>query len=156
MPIYVDIDGVCADFNGWLRQYIPELNEDMWRNNRTPILDMMATHIDRCFIDSRPLHMLEYFSHLYTSSEYVVFLSAAPAEWENSDLGIQAERNKATWLANHIPNFDPARLICTNGHGGKLAFAAPGAVLYDDMQRTITQWNAKGGFGFHTVGMPVV
>lgn len=146
MKIYIDMDGVIADFQGWIKQHIPDINEDMWRNSDIP-WKFMSDNYTECYLTLNHLHFLQYADYLYNNLNDVKFLTALPKEWWDNTKGEIAMLNKTTWLENHINNFNADDVIFTPGASAKLKYAGFGTVLYDDREDTIHAWNKTGGIG---------
>lgn len=151
MMIYIDMDGVIADFEGWITSVLPEVTEDDWRYNDSP-WKVLDENIETVYRDLKPLHLLPYINYMYNSLDNVKFLSAVPKKWAGSDFWDKAVANKRTWLLKHIDNFQVRDAIFTKGAGDKINYMKPGDVLYDDRQDTIDTWNEAGGLGIHVKG----
>ena len=143
--IYIDMDGVIADFEGWMKTHIPDINESMWKTSRP--WKVMEDNYKDVYLDLKPLHLLEHMSHLYNSLDNVKFLTAIPHAWWDTPKGSYAKLNKTEWLQKHINNFNINDVIFTAGAMQKIQYVEPGAVLYDDREDTIEAWNKAGGTG---------
>ena len=152
MKIYIDMDGVIADFHGWMKSHVPDITEDMWRNTNIP-WDVMNDNYRECYLDLEPLHLLGHANYLYNSLPNVKFLTAIPTDWWMDYKGDIAMLNKTMWLERYINNFEDEDVLFTPGAGGKIKYAEQGAVLYDDREDTIRSWNEAGGIGIHVKGM---
>ena len=152
MKIYIDMDGVIADFHGWMKFHIPNIDENMWRNTNIP-WQVMNDNYQVCYLNLEPLHLLEHMNYLYNSLDDVKFLTAIPTDWWDNHKGEIAKLNKTLWLEKYINNFNDDDVIFSRGAHDKIQYAEPGAVLYDDREDTISAWNHAGGIGIHVKGL---
>lgn len=151
MKIYIDLDGVIADFHGWIKQHIPDINEDMWRNTDIP-WKFLNENYKIVYRDLKPLHLLPQMNYLYNHLDNVKFLTALPNEFWDNEKGNIAKQNKTYWLKKHITNFNSNDVIFTPTAKAKIKYAEHNAVLYDDRQDTIQAWNNAGGIGILVKG----
>jgi|TARA_B110000908_G_C10231739_1_gene440983 hypothetical protein len=151
MMIYIDMDGVIANFSGWMKQHIPDLDESMWKGTGRPWKVMKENYKD-VYLNLEPLHLLSYANHMYNNLERVKFLTAIPHSWWDTQEGEQAMINKRLWLERYIDNFSYEDVIFTAGAKDKIKYVEENAVLYDDRQDTIDAWNEAGGTGIHVKG----
>ena len=152
MTVYIDMDGVIADFESWIKTILPDITEDDWRYSKGP-WEVMDDNSDIVYRDLAPLHLLSHMNYLYNNLDNVVFLSAIPYQWCGTDKWDKAISNKLHWLNNNIENFKSTDAIFTKGASDKLNYLIPGDVLYDDREDTITKWNAAGGIGINVKGL---
>jgi 5'(3')-deoxyribonucleotidase len=139
VKIYIDCDGVLADFDGWKAEIAktrPEVNDD------TKGLWSVVKDEDHFYLN---LPMLpdaqELMSFLRETEIPLAILTALPRRNTVPD----AESDKRTWIKKYIDpsiefNIGPFAIDKQN-------FAKPGRVLIDDNDKNIAQWNAKGGIG---------
>lgn len=150
--IYIDVDGVIADFNFWISQY-GEFTEDDWAKTNKP-WKIMEEHIDVLYSNLNPLDLLVHFNNLYQYGN-CKFLSAAPYQWYETELWNKAVENKLSWMRKHIENFKDEDLIVTRGANKKLDFCKTNYVLYDDRKDTVEKWINAGGIGIYVKGRPI-
>mgnify|MGYP000042805701 CR=1 FL=1 len=151
MTIYVDMDGVIADFESWIMSILPDITEDDWRYNDGP-WNVMADNVDIIYRNLKPLHLLPHFNNLYQVHGDVKFLSAIPTQWFGTEKWDKAVNNKVSWLLNHIDDFLVSDAIFTKGASDKINYMKPGDILYDDRQDTVDAWTKAGGVGIHVKG----
>lgn len=135
--IYVDSDGVCADFEAYYEEAFKHRHDsvadaEMWKN--------INAHGQ--FFANLPLipGTLEFIKNFQLTHD-VVILTACP----KSDYQRAALQKKAYFKAHVDPN-----LIVLPVLGGKNKFLfmqKPGDVLIDDFDKNIVPWNEAGGFG---------
>ena len=138
--IYLDLDGVIADFRKRyleLFQTSPE-NDD----NRKRFGDRFAKFIhskEFATLDLMP-DALELLSHLTTTGVPVEILSSTARPVSNVTISHQ----KQTWLDNHGITY-PA--VFVPGKQFKAKYANPNSILIDDTYSNIEEWNKAGGVG---------
>ena len=146
MTIYLDMDGVIADFFGGLAKFY---NVDHWKKIPDKEASIMALKGTRFFYD------LETFETSNTLVEYVKKISHEKnIDWGICSSPLRGDRDnsaywKRCWLAKHefMPRVE--NLIFT---GMKEKFAtnhldgSPN-ILIDDKPTNIRNWNLKGGIG---------
>lgn len=149
--LYVDMDGVLADFyNRFIELFKQHPERDYPSNNQAKkdyqnkwhkfikddhfaTLDPMPDlQIGLLFLNEKAKHM-----------PVNILGSTARAEFLN-----ELTRQKTIWLRRYDINFNT---IFVPGKSLKQHYAKPGRVLIDDTQINITQWNDNGGIGIlHT------
>lgn len=145
------MDGVICDFEGWIKEFIPDITEEDWKHTNKP-WKVLDDNYEVAYKYLHPLDLLQHFNTLYQNIPDVVFLSALPSSWygtERWDIGCQ---NKLYWLKNHIDFFDTGDAIFTKTAREKIDHLKPGDVLYDDREDTIKAWQNNGGIGIHVKG----
>lgn len=152
MKIYIDMDGVIADFHSWMKSYIPDIDESMWKGSGGP-WKVMEENYKEVYLNFKPLHLLSHMDHLYNHLDDVKFLTALPHSWWDTPKGEIAKLNKTAWLTKHINNFNENDVIFSCGANDKIKYVEPNAVLYDDREDTIEKWNAAGGIGILVKGV---
>ena len=139
--IYCDMDGVLVDFekgykeltNGITPPKTFDSKADFWK----PINDAGASFWAN--LDWMPDGKILW----RYIKKYNPNLLSAPSWDPSSRVG------KEAWVKMHIPNQYKRLLLYPRSQ--KQLFAGENRILIDDMERTINEWNAKGGIGIlHT------
>ncbi len=143
IKIYFDMDGVLADFVGFVREndipYVPQ-------TARKPAEDALMwdriKQIPHFYYQLQPVHgTTELFKKL--SSKYdCEILSAIPKpRW-----GIEnAREDKINWIKKYLGEDVVTNIVYREE---KAAFCTgKNSVLVDDLQKNIDEWKAEGGTG---------
>ena len=143
MKIYVDMDGVLADFQKkWIELYglDPETThkhkkegkerfKDFVYNREFAVLDMMR---------DAP-NLIEYLKEKWSHVPIEILSSTANEKYYET-----ISQQKTMWLHTHNilwkENYVP-------GKSHKYTYAEPGFVLIDDDRQNIEDWNKAGGIG---------
>ncbi|AGR47829.1 hypothetical protein SmphiM12_197 [Sinorhizobium phage phiM12] len=135
--IYIDSDGVCADFETFYEEAFQHrhdsvTDEEMWRNinahgrffSMLPLIDGTLEFIER-----------------FKKTHNIVILTACP----KSDYQRSALQKKA-WFKTFV---DPDLMVLPvlGGKNKFLFLQNPGDVLIDDFEKNIVPWIEAGGFG---------
>lgn len=135
--IFIDLDGVLADFDGW-KDSIPEINDhNVWGH---------AKKIPNFYYTLRPMPeafiLMDYLQGLRIP---LAILTALPRRSTLPD----AESDKLRWVREYFGdiefNIGPFAI-------DKQKFSAPGRVLIDDSELNIPQWISRGGQGILYTG----
>ncbi len=146
---YVDVDGVVADFEGWISNF-GSFSEDDWRYGTKP-WKILEENIGVAYLCLEPTNLLPMFENLYNTHP-TKFLTALPKTWFGTELWEQGKKNKIDWLKQNIKNFQKEDCIITPGPFAKLEYCKPGDFLFDDRYDTIEKWNNAGGIGIRVAG----
>lgn len=137
--IYIDLDGVCADFANYALAVLGQPYDSLPPGEAWGQLDK----IPGLFTLLRPLPGMErLFTALAHHNPRVQILTATPLPTGHL---ITAAADKTDWVCEHIGPDVPVRTIV--GGVNKHAFAAPGDILVDDLERNLVGWRAVGGVG---------
>jgi 5'(3')-deoxyribonucleotidase len=143
--IYLDLDGVFADFKTRFREIIKfeyETNPDQaWG-----VLDKQDHLFRNLPVLPGSKQMFDAIAQRAWRGYEIKFLTALPRLTGKLKTAAQ---DKHDWVREHLS--PTAEVICTDGWRGKRAYAKPDAILIDDMQRNIDDWRDGGGIGIrHT------
>lgn len=140
--IYVDLDGVLADFYRFVRMTLGASYQSMPPATSWGHLDK----VDHLFLHLDVLpDALELWRGLETYGERAI-LSAAPLPTGKL---ATAREDKTKWVRQHVCQTSTV-LIADKGEL-KAAWAYPGDILIDDQARNINAWTKAGGIGIlHT------
>ncbi len=145
ITVYLDMDGVLADFNARTLELISKSLDDF--DSSQAGWDALGEHKYNIYLDL-PLMpnatiLVEGILRLCTKYEvnYGV-LTAVPKVGRVP----KAKEHKKFWLSRHFPE------LLNNFNIGphaeyKQYHANPGDVLIDDMKRNIEQWRSREGYG---------
>ena len=142
--IYIDVDGVIADLDGWLLSVNPSLDF----TSTKAIQDTMNKHYKRAFLDSGRTRYNEFFLCMYRHTG-AKFLTAVGNHWLDPDHKVIAMENKIVWLDEL--GIDSKDVIIVDTWEDKIPYATKHlySVLYDDRLKTVKAWVKAGGDGFH-------
>jgi 5'(3')-deoxyribonucleotidase len=74
--------------------------------------------------------------------KYKPYILSSPSRSITSKIG------KKAWVQSHIPKTQYKELLLYPRHE-KQQFSGKNHILIDDMEKTISEWNNKGGIGIH-------
>ena len=148
--LYIDIDGVLADSDGYLAILEPRSISDTHLLFKT-----LAKNSETVFIESKPLVDLSF---LKTLDEFTL-LTALPnraniACFYDSENDVEKVfsnyiRNKKSWVEKHIGK---CQLIITEAAASKADYCKSSKdILIDDSDKNRKKWIAKGGIAFKSV-----
>ena len=149
--IYLDVDGVIADFEmgvralGWTKSLDLQID-------RIPgeLEKFMARNYEQIFRTAPPTNNMKYFQRMYKvenalGEKRMKLLTAMGSHYKKEHINVVKE-NKYWWLEQF--GFQREDIIIVPQAADKLPFCKPGDVLYDDKRWTIERWNKLGGHGF--------
>lgn len=139
VPIFLDLDGVFADFFGVAARLLGRPYKEM------PAAEAWAV-LEKAPGLYRDLPMLAEGRKLWDALQPYLprlqVLSALPlptGELETADV------DKRFWVRHNMSATIPVHLVV--GGVNKVKFVTPGAVLIDDLPRNIDLWRQAGGIG---------
>ena len=141
--IYVDLDGVLADFSGHF-QKISNLNinaisdDELWK--------IIGGYDKAKFFSELPWLSggRELWNFITQNFLQVKILSALG----KSDLqDKQTSAGKRMWLNRNLPNLREDDIILVQNKHKKRHYAKPGDIMIDDNDIVIQEWVKKGGIG---------
>jgi len=135
--IYCDMDGVLCDFNKRFKEFSNDISPKKFetQHGKKEFWKLISEQGVGFWVgipwmsDGK-----ELWEHI---KPYNPSLLSAPSSEESSRLG------KRLWVKNNIPG--TKIILCPAEQ--KQEFAKPNAILIDDKESNIEQWNAKGGIG---------
>ena len=137
--IYLDLDGVFADFNGAVQKHCPGL---IYQQHSKQIWQVLET-IPNFFSTLDPiLPNLKLYDIVLDNDFDVQFLTALPRA---TGYLKTAQRDKTDWVHEHI---DCAQVNCVSSWEMKKYFCrGKHDILIDDSPRNIEDWIKVGGTG---------
>lgn len=149
---YVDLDGVLADLDGWLKS----IDREEAITNTDMFMETAMYYYDRMFLELEPI---ENNIDKYLVGDYRILTSLPhPANFfrygdmEQISVSEVAERyarlhaNKLAWCEDKYIPLD--RVIVVPVRKLKISYCkGKDDILYDDSNKTIKDWIAKGGIG---------
>ena len=158
--IYLDVDGVIADFAVGVRALGWNKGFDLQAERAPGELErFMAHNYEQIFRTAPPTNNMRFFQQMYEDvnsnapSEYycgrrtqgMMILTAMGSHYKKEHIDVVKE-NKYWWLGQF--GFEREDIIIVPQAADKLPYCKPGDVLYDDKRWTIERWNKLGGHGF--------
>ena len=138
--VYIDLDGVIADFE---RRYIELFGTSPASDDARK---RFGTRFGQ-FIQSEHFATLDLMEDAHVLLDYlsvitvpVEILSSTARPITHSGIAVQKQK----WLEFHGIKFNP---IFVPGKRLKAQYATPTAILIDDTESNITDWNDAGGCG---------
>lgn len=138
--LYVDMDGVQADFYGMIRRLLGS----EYMNFAPRVVWRKVEEIPNFFETLEPLPGLnELWEGIHALNiERVAVLTASPMPTKYLRT---APADKVAWISKHV--VEPMTVIVTENWKEKSKYAHPCSVLIDDQQRNIDAWEEAGGIG---------
>ena len=150
--IYLDVDGVIADFEMGIRALGWTKSLDL-KQDRAPgeLERFMAHNSEQIFRTAPPTNHMKFFQQMYKIENWqmnepnMMLLTAMGSHYKPEQIDTVKE-NKLWWLEQF--GFKREDTIIVPQAADKLKYCQPGDVLYDDKRWTIERWNQLGGHGF--------
>ena len=139
--IYLDMDGVLADFEGTWEKLTGKKFSDYSSSKEFWAIANHLQRMYRCLDFIHDAHILVEGVNSYRPKYEIEVLTAIPL----LECFANAEQDKKDWIDKHFPhnwkfNIGPYAV-------DKQKFARSGDILIDDKKRNIDQWIAAGGIG---------
>ena len=148
--VYVDMDGVLADFHGYFKQMFgwdlpkgdaenkPELDKKMW--------NQINDYGKAKFFENLPWisGSKAMWNFLVDNFVNVKILSALGKSNDSSE---PVKVGKMAWLNRHIPKLRESDIILVAHKHKKQEYSKPGNIIIDDTPVVIEEWKTKGGTG---------
>jgi hypothetical protein len=146
--IYLDVDGVIADFEMGVRAlgYTGSILGSAGNSCGETLEQFMAANYKKIFRTAPPTNHMQFFVHMYWDNHpNMKILTAMGSHYKEEHIETVKE-NKYWWLGQF--GFEREDIIIVPQAADKLQYCQPGDVLYDDKRWTIKRWNELGGHGF--------
>ena len=146
--IYLDVDGVIADFEVGVRAlgYTGSILGSAGNSCGETLEQFMATNYEKIFRTAPPTNHMQFFIDMYWDNQpNMKILTAMGTHYKEEHIETVKE-NKYWWLGQF--GFEREDIIIVPQAEDKLQYCQPGDVQYDDKRWTIKRWNQLGGHGF--------
>ena len=143
MIIYFDMDGVLADFEGYIRKnemgYVSHDTRDKAADER---MWEEIKKVDRFYFQLEPIPgALELFRRLNEKYNCEILSAIPKPHWGL----VGTAEDKRAWVAKYLGEEVPVNIVYREQ---KKDFAkGPQCVLVDDLEKNIREWNELGGTG---------
>jgi len=142
--IYVDLDGVIADFDSRYKHFTGLTPKEMDAQLITQYGDKKAKDIFWTKIDPIGPKFWSEMDFMSDAQELLDFLKPYSFKFLLSPSRSKtSEEGKKQFVQKHFPNIELILRIASK----KQEFSEPNAILIDDRDSNIEQWRAKGGIG---------
>lgn len=141
--LYIDSDGVIADFEGLVHSMFEKKGIPFNKKNMWGMVDYydktVAPFFESLQVIDGAATLLDYAT---TNFDDVAILTACGYTPKN------AADQKATWYGKHFPSMT---VICVATSKDKAQYATSTSILVDDRSHSIDPWREAGGIGIlHT------
>lgn len=138
--LFVDIDGVLADFEGYMKNFFNV-------NNLSEVNNFWVKGVINN-IDNKPFENFKLMSNakalIKTVEKYDPILLTSTGSY--NELHEKVKVQKTNWLKKHFPQYANS-VIFVNKSKQKSKFAGNDNILIDDSENSIKPFTAKGGRG---------
>lgn len=140
--IYLDLDGVFADFMATFDQIVGRRYTDDPKGAWVKL-----DKVDNLFLNMKPLpYAKELFDEIQAFGVETKILTALPILTGKLKT---AQEDKTKWVRQHLSK--DIDVICTNGWRGKSEYSSWKAILVDDSSRNTEHWKLHGGWGIQHI-----
>lgn len=137
--LYVDMDGVLADFDKAVHNHFGALPHEI------PDAEMTAEirNIDNFWLNIPP--MTDFWILWEYVSQFDPFILTAVANWDRE----RCYSSKPIWLSKYLPDHDPTKVLLVRRSEKALHAISETKtnVLIDDYPKNIREWIDAGGIG---------
>ena len=147
--IYVDMDGVIADFNKGFKSITGSegLNAYEYENKhgKNSIWKIIDNYSKTKFFENLPWTEdgKELWKFVNKISNNVKILTALGKTDGHSSIG------KKNWLNKNLPNLHDDDIVMVPNKHAKKHWATPHSIIIDDTDVVISEWKKKGGIAIH-------
>lgn len=156
MTIFLDLDGVLADFDAGLRNYGVDRNDTTFIHRHKSTWTQDQVYLDKIvrsamgqpgFWEAIPVMPDAIRLWNYCKPYNPVILTAVPSvpEWHK-----RVEQEKRSWIKRVIGTLADEQIVCCLRSEKIKYMSDPNLeyqILVDDMQANIDDWNKAGGIG---------
>lgn len=151
--IFVDLDGVLADFNSTFDRIngLETLSNNMTDNEiqkrRNLLYDTLPDFVGKGYwANLNPVSDFELGMNFLRQLDIPIKILSSTSSIEH--LFEKVRYQKLQWLKVYNIEFEP---IFVTGSILKIPYAQKGSILIDDIFTTIENWNDNGGIGIHHI-----
>ena len=150
--IYLDLDGVGADWTGYmLKNHFPQFKTIDTLNkhpNRQTLLEQVYLDDSSVFLNLEPLPQFKVLLDklINLKKEFPISLKILTAIGSEHHNPLQVASDKRGWLRTHF-NINDKDIIIVNRSNDKQYLSDPHSILIDDFDDNIVSWVKGGGHG---------
>lgn len=137
--LYLDLDGVVADFDNYFRDYFQKDHKQMDDSEMWALIDSHPTFFKSLPMISGAKEFFNFLSFMYPD---LVILTACPKTHYK-----RAATQKRQWVYENLGDFSVLPVL--GGRNKALFMHKPGDILIDDFAKNITAWIEMGGYGIY-------
>lgn len=143
--IFVDSDGVIADFDGYVRaKFGKRVSDFQPKGTFWQALTHHDTHVEKFFRNLPKMSDADALMTFLLAGSFKSVKILTACGYTPKD----AKEQKVEWYAEHYPGVE---CIVVSKSPDKAEYAHPYSILIDDREKSIDPWRAKGGIGIlHT------
>lgn len=147
--IYVDMDGVIADFNKGFKSITGSEGlsaiEYEKKHGKNSIWKVIDNYNKTKFFENLPWTEdgKDLWDYLNKTHNNIKILTALGRTNGHSSTG------KKNWLNKHLPNLYDNEIVMVPNKHAKKHWATPYSIIIDDSDIVITEWRKKGGIAIH-------
>lgn len=153
--IYIDSDGVLADFDRWVIEKDPYILNS-YRSGKfdMKIYEILVKHVGEAYLSFKEIEENRYLLDMVRSREDVKVLTALPSPRHIAALGYSQEecdRFASIWTRNKLEWFERRgiledKIVVSANSSEKCFFCkGPQDILLDDFDRNCKEWREAGG-----------
>jgi 5'(3')-deoxyribonucleotidase len=144
--VYVDMDGVLADFDTGFFNIAGRTTAECSVNGDAELWNIISKFGKARFFSTLPLMpgALEMWQFIHQNFLQVKICTALGSSDAVDGLNTKGKR---MWLQNHLPNLQDEDIIMVANKHKKRHYSRPGDIIIDDNVIVITEWIQKGGIG---------
>lgn len=141
--VYVDMDGVLADFKGHFKHLF---DKDVSSIGDPEIWGFIEKYGKAKFFEELPWTSggRELWNFVTKNFMNVKILTALG---KSDKISNQTRQGKKSWLSHHIPNLSDSDINMVQNKHQKKWYSRPGDIIIDDTPIVIDEWNKKDGIG---------
>lgn len=141
--VYVDMDGVLANFSGY---YFTLFKKNADEVEDKELWDNINRYGKAKFFKELPwiAGSQDMWNFIVKNFMRVKILSALG---KSDTIDKQTSIGKMYWLSKHLPNLSKKDIILVENKHRKRHYSKPGDIIIDDTPIVIDEWRHKGGIG---------